>query len=146
MAWGCSFLMKTLVNHTQTGAPYGVGVHVKDRHSGEEVIGKELGSSPGKREVRCSAAREMCVSRGYLSSLVPGVATVSTSPHYTACYSRRTTIYKARITISVQAPVNSFGVPFRSLKTPLSQRKKGTPPTYIFCFLLHHDKAALCPM
>ena len=60
---------------------------MKDRRSGEDVIGKEAGSSPGKREVRCSAARETCVSRGYSSSLVPGVATVSTSPHYTACYS-----------------------------------------------------------
>ena len=39
---------------------------------GEDVTGKEVGSPPGKREVRCSAAREMCVSRGYLSGLVPG--------------------------------------------------------------------------
>ena len=28
--------------------------------AGEDVIGTEAGSSPGKREVRCPAAREMC--------------------------------------------------------------------------------------
>ena len=49
----------------------------------EDVIGKEVGSLFRQREVHCPAARDMCV----LSSLVPGVATVSTSPHYTACYS-----------------------------------------------------------
>ena len=33
--------------------------------AGEDMIGKEVGSSLGKREGRCSAAREMCVSRDY---------------------------------------------------------------------------------
>ena len=41
--------MKRPVDHTQKGTPYGVGVHVQDRHSGivlEDVIGKEVGSNP----------------------------------------------------------------------------------------------------
>ena len=129
---------------------------MKDRHSGEEVIGKELGSSPGKREVRCSAAREMCVSRGYLSSLVPGVATVSTSPHYTAALLdvRHYSLDLGTSDHHLQSKDNdqrasarqflrgAFSQPQNTLKS----KEKGHPPTYIFCFLLHHDKAALCPM
>ena len=68
--------MKRHSSQTQKGTPYGVGVHVEDRHSGG---GRELS---GKGDVRLQRP-----ARGYLSSLVPGVATVSTSPHYTACYS-----------------------------------------------------------
>ena len=36
-------MVKRPVDRTQKGTPYGVGVHV----AGEEVIGKEVGSSPG---------------------------------------------------------------------------------------------------
>ena len=40
-------MVKRPVDQTQKGTPYGVGVHVQNGHRGEEVIGKEVGSSPG---------------------------------------------------------------------------------------------------
>ena len=118
-------MVKRHSSQTQKGTPYGVGVHVEDRHSGG---GRELS---GKGDVRLQRP-----ARGYLSSLVPGVATVSTSPHYTAtlCWMLDTHLILAvtsehhlqstDITISVQVPVRSFGVPFRSLKSTLKSKEK----------------------
>ena len=65
-------MVKMPVNYTQKGASYGWEFMWRIGLAGD-VIGKEVGSSPGKREVRCSAAREMCVSGGAnISSLAPG--------------------------------------------------------------------------
>ena len=51
-------MVKTPVNyHTQKGTP--ILAHMGWELAGEDVIEKEVGGSPGKREVRCSAAREM---------------------------------------------------------------------------------------
>ena len=121
----------------------------------EDVIGKEVGSLFRQREVHCPAARDMCV----LSSLVPGVATVSTSPHYTAalCWMLDTTHWILAVTSDhhLQSKDNdqrarvrrflrgAFSQPHKSLK---SKEKGHLPQTYIFCFLLPHNKAALCPM
>ena len=40
-------MVKRPVDQMQKGTPYAVGVHVQSGYSGEEVIGKEAGSSPG---------------------------------------------------------------------------------------------------